>query len=330
MKSTDVAADRFPVIRSFLDPEALSRLIEAAHGLSGVRCRLIKGTIRDIYLVTSATGPFVLAVYRHGLRTTDEIRAELALLEHLDAAGAPVAPAVPRPGGDRLLPISAPEGDRYAVLFRFVDGSQLSKTPEPETVRRFGRAVALVHRLSDGVPGALARPRLDAEELIDRSLAAFAAAAGHRTDVVAYLHDLAPMLRRRLADLPTVPPAFGLIHGDVIPSNAQIEPSGDVVVLDFDFCGYGWRAYDVATYLNEVAFWTSPADAAEAFLAGYQAVRPLAAREVTALPLLEAVRGIASLGVPAANAEVWGSAYLSDRMIDAIVATVRGAVARMG
>ena len=106
-------------------------------------------------------------------------------------------------------------------------------------------------------------------------------------------------------------------------------PSGEVAVLDFDFCGPGWRAYDVATYLGEVRFWEAPASAAEAFLAGYEALRPLAEWERAALPLLEAARHIQAMGTPAMHVNEWGRAYLSDRMIDTLLEAIRQSVAEV-
>jgi Ser/Thr protein kinase RdoA (MazF antagonist) len=40
-----------------------------------------------------------------------------------------------------------------------------------------------------------------------------------------------------------------MIHGDVIQANAQVADDGIVTVLDFDFCGMRWRAFDIGSYL---------------------------------------------------------------------------------
>jgi Ser/Thr protein kinase RdoA (MazF antagonist) len=120
------------------------------------------------------------------------------------------------------------------------------------------------------------------------------------------------------------------VHGDVIPSNAQVTPAGEVALLDFDFCGYGWRAYDVATYLGEVRFWDAPPAVAAAFLAGYQEIRQLAGWERAALPVLEAARHVFGLGIPALHVDEWGSAYLSDRMIDGLLGAIRQSLAEAG
>src|SRR5688572_30284968 len=172
------APGTFPVVRSMLAPAALAEVVGAAYGLDEVRCRLIKATIRDVYRVHSLQGPSVLIVYRHGRRTAEEIGAELDVLDDLAERGpavdVSVAPALRTLAGERLVALPAPEGTRYAVLFRFVEGRLLERSPEPALARRYGQLIARMHALTDNSPGlssvATARTPLDAKMLVDRSL----------------------------------------------------------------------------------------------------------------------------------------------------------------
>ena len=79
----------FPVDKSLLSAAALSRAIEAEYGLADVRCQLLTATLRDVYLVSSNEGRYVLCVYRHEHRPTDEIRAEWQFVDYLGANGVP-------------------------------------------------------------------------------------------------------------------------------------------------------------------------------------------------------------------------------------------------
>src|SRR5215207_8870814 len=170
----------FPVWRSLLAPEALAGTLGGAYGLDEPRCRLIKATIRDGYRVDARQGRFVSIVYRHDRRTADEIEAELDVLDDLAergaAAGVNVAPALRTLTGARLLSLPAPEGARHAVLFPFVEGTLMERTPRPEQARRYGQLIARMHDLTDAwlttAPRANVRPPLDAELLVDRSLVA--------------------------------------------------------------------------------------------------------------------------------------------------------------
>jgi Ser/Thr protein kinase RdoA (MazF antagonist) len=300
----------FPVDKSLLSAAALSRVIEAEYGLAAVRCQLLTATLRDVYLVSSNEGRYVGYVYRHEHRPTDEIRAEWQFVDYLSANGVPVAPAVRRVNGELLLAFHAQEGVRYGVLTHFAPGKHLRQRPSAAAVNAYGRIVAQIHVLADLMPQTLKRPPIDVEDLLRRSIAAFAAEVPDRPQDLAFMQESAATLLPRIEALTREEPYYGLIHGDVIRANAQVGDDGSVTILDFDLCGYCWRAYDVASYLAVIRGLPGEKESERAFLSGYQQVRPLKDVEMEALLLFEAVRTIVSIGIPAMNVYHWGSAYL--------------------
>jgi Ser/Thr protein kinase RdoA (MazF antagonist) len=200
------------------------------------------------------------------------------------------------------------------VLFTFIEGNQLSKTPDADDVRRYGRTVAALHETWDEKGVTVSRPRLDAARLIDAPLAALAAVLTH-PEQMDYLQKGAEQVRTTLLALPEVPPLFGLIHGDLIPSNTLLRSDGTIVLLDFDFCGWGWRVYDLASYVVDIEYWGVAPTTAEAFLQGYEEKRVLDALERDVLPAFVVIRTIFLLGIPALHVNEWGSAYLTERMV---------------
>ena len=300
----------FPVAKSFLSQAALAETIAAAYGLSNVRCQLIAAFMRDVYRVSSDKRQYVFFIYHHNQRALDEIKAEWQFVEYLAANGIPVAPAIPTRKGEYVLEFSAPEGIRYGVLTTFVEGHHLRRRSSLEAVKTYGRRIAQIHTLADDMPFNLARPANDIEQIVNRSMAAFEAARPDRPEDVAYLQQCAAIILPRLGALPQENPYYGLIHGDVIRANAQVADDGTVTILDFDLCGLGWRAYDVASYLAVIRGQPDEAVLEEAFISGYEQIRPIASMEREVLPVFEAVRHIFSIGVPAMNVDHWGSAYL--------------------
>jgi Ser/Thr protein kinase RdoA (MazF antagonist) len=145
---------------------------------------------------------------------------------------------------------------------------------------------------------------------LDQALAGITAVLRDRPAERAYLERCAQELQTRLQTLPHESPAYGIIHGDAIRGNALVADNGTVTVIDFDWYGLGWRAYDIASYLLTIRGDPNEQPFAEAFLAGYSAVRTLGAHEYAQLPLFEAVRAMLEIGTPARNVDVWGSAYL--------------------
>jgi len=310
MDSPPLNAHLFPTTKSFLSARALARVLEAEYGLSGVRCQLLTATLRDVYFVRSASSRHVLYIYQHGHRTADEIEAEWAFVDYLAASGVPVAPAIPRNNGELALTFQAPEGRRHGVLTRFASGEHLRQRPGSEAVESYGHIIAQIHTLADAMPQTLNRPSIDLESLLAQWIAAFAAEVPERQDDAAFLQESAAFLLPRIRALPKSKLYYGLVHGDVIRANAQVSDDGRVTVLDFDLCGFCWRVYDVASYLAVIRGLPEEQESEQAFLSGYQQIRPLDDMENKALPVFEAVRMIFSIGIPAMNVFHWGSAYL--------------------
>jgi len=70
----------------------------------------------------------------------------------------------------------------------------------------------------------------------------------------------------------------------------------------FSSVAAGWRAYDIATFLLE-----EPDEIVEAFVDGYQVVRPLTDEEMTAIPLFQVVQNIWVLGIRASYVNEWAA-----------------------
>jgi Ser/Thr protein kinase RdoA (MazF antagonist) len=209
-----------------------------------------------------------------------------------------------------LLGFDAPEGTRYGVLTTFVDGQHLRQRPSAPAVRTFGRHIATIHAVADAMSAPPNRPVIDLAAILDEAVADAEKALIERPDVGIYLQECATRLRPGLDLLPREPPAYGAIHGDVIRANALVGDEGKITVLDFDFCGIGWRAYDVASYLLTIRNTSREDEFAEAFLAGYTDIRALSPEEHVAMPLFEAVRAVFAIGTPAKYVDHWGSEYL--------------------
>lgn len=303
------------MLRSRLHPAGLAARVAAAYGLHDVRCQLLTATMRDVYAVTSTRGRHVLFVYPHAHRTREEVLAEWDFVAHLARGGVRVAPAVPAADGEIVLTFQAPEGERFGVLGEWMEGETLRRRSTPDAAGRYGHAVARIHLLADALPSALPRPASDPAAIVRDAAAAAEAALGDRPHVAILVRRAAERVLPRVDALVPSPATRGIIHGDVIRANALLAADGSVGVIDFDLCGPGWRAYDVASYLLTIRGTPDEPALRRAFLAGYQRARPLAEGEHALLPLFEAVRALFSIGIPAGNVDAWGRAYL-DAVLD--------------
>ncbi len=127
------------------------------------------------------------------------------------------------------------------------------------------------------------------------SFAALTPLLSHRPEDMKYLTEVAAIIQPKFNELPKEAPYYGMIHGDVIRANAQVSDNGSVTIL-ISIYGLGWRAYDVASYLQVAG----TDEAKQAFWMRYREIHKITNNELELLPIFEAARHF-SLGVPAMN-----------------------------
>jgi Ser/Thr protein kinase RdoA (MazF antagonist) len=193
----------------------------------------------------------------------DQTLGMLEWVRFLSDEGAPVvAPVLSTKG--QLLENLEFEGKRYTLTaFERAVGTLAENIPPTEwsddLFHSIGKAVGKFHRISRRYQPSshtLTRPMLfDAYEILEA------------TNLLANSSDPA---REKLASLiselkllPTDPPDFGLIHDDLHFANFLIQPDGQVAIIDFDDCAYGWFAIDVAMALFDVLVLYNPTNEAD-------------------------------------------------------------------
>jgi Ser/Thr protein kinase RdoA (MazF antagonist) len=240
---------------------------------------------------------------------------EVDVLNHLAGKGVPVATPIARIDGSYLQRVDAPEGPRQLVLFSYAPGEDV--WGRDEYVAPYGRAAAAIHAATDDFASPHARFPLDLAELLDRPLASIEPHLTHRPDDWSYLQRVADNLRDRVTAIPSAELERGFCHGDLHGGNAHGE-DGRLTFFDFDCCGPGWRAYDVAVFLWSATL-GAPKQARrrwEAFLAAYREGRDMREIDLAAVPLFVAIRHIWLLGLHAGNGQDWGYGWQDDRYYD--------------
>jgi Ser/Thr protein kinase RdoA (MazF antagonist) len=308
-------ADLLTIAYSILSADALQAEVAQAYAIdTPVSCQLLLPSMNDTYLLTTRDCRYILRVYRARWRSLSEILYELELLGHLAAQGVSVSlPLFARDGG-LVRPLPAPEGTRYLVLFTYAEGVHLPLTEEANSYR-VGQVAAAIHTASEDFTSRHRRSPLDLECLIDAPLAALRPFFAHRPDDWSYLERFAARLRVRAGAVVQPNLDWGICHGDLGGGNIHVTEDQKVTVFDFDLCGPGWRAWDltaiqqVATEQNQAGIWDS-------FVKGYTETRPLAAADLTVVPLFGAIRHLWSLGLQASNVADWGILRVSDWILD--------------
>jgi Ser/Thr protein kinase RdoA (MazF antagonist) len=272
----------------------------------------------DHYFIATPDGDFVLRVYHHGWRTPEDVAYELAALTQLEACGVPVCAPVVRRDGTYQCTIPALEGPRLAALFPFAAG-HVPQAANPEENRICARTMALIHRHSDSFACEHARSPLDLEHLISRPLALLLPFLGHRPADAALVQRVAGALHAGL-ETQVGGLEWGYCHGDFHGGNVRLDADGTLRIFDFDCCGPGWRAYDLAV----CRLWCATEEAWETFCAGYEEVRPLPEATRTAIPWFIVARQFWWIGY---HVRAWllkgGSSFLDDRFLDHVIGVLR-------
>ena len=109
-------------------------------------------------------------------------------------------------------------------------------------------------------------------------------------------------MQRDLGALDKGPDSFGLVHADLHMWNV-LTADGVGRPIDFDDCGFGWLAFDWAV----TSIWSlghPNAEAAkDAWLEGYERVRPFPAEQREAFDLMVLARTFEMLGWVASRAD---------------------------
>lgn len=277
--------------------------------------------LHDTYLLVAAEPEFVLRIYRNGWRSCEEIAFELDWLDHLRKKRAPVAAPLPANTGELALRIASPEGERVAALFPYARGLAPAGGLTLDQSRALGHAVAKVHRCATGFTTPHKRTELDGRYLIGASIAAISRFldAGAR----AYLQALGERLQQDWPNIPKATDTFGLCIGDVNATNVHIDTDGSLTLFDFDQCGYGYRAFEIAKFASSLRDDALKPDLLEAFLAGYEHVRTLSPAERQAIPYFELVATVWVLAIHAWNVDRIGHKRLEKPFWDRNLATVK-------
>jgi Ser/Thr protein kinase RdoA (MazF antagonist) len=192
------------------------------------------------------------------------------------------------------------------------------QTQTQQTAAAYGEAVAHLHDLMDTFSWTDEHPQLDRRTLLDDPLLCIEHSRGG-SEAAAFIRPIAERIADWLHgehhDLAT-----GVCHGDLQGGNAVLANDGTICFFDFERCGFGWRAYDLATFRWGAAmskFRLGGSDATidslwAAYLDGYTRHRRLSAADLTATDVMVALRHIWYVGLEAKHADRWDRPVVDD------------------
>ncbi len=295
----------FPVTYSTLSCGALTQHLLSQYEIGNIlSCQFWRRGLSDVYLVETQTAQYVLRVSHAHWRSECEVAFELELLDFLSQTDIPVAHPLRTVKGELWISIQAPEGDRYAALFTYAPGciaiGDLNRTQS----YALGKAVAELHRATPKFESQFSRPDLTLDFLLSRSMQTILPFMSDHQYDRSNLVQTADQLMAELTKHPTDFPHWVMCWGDPHSGNVHFTRDDRLTMFDFDQCGYGWRAFEVAKFFQVAIRGGVSIQVRSAFLAGYQAVSPLEAWELGSLRAFTQVSHIWSWAIALTHAKV--------------------------
>lgn len=281
----------FPaVVCSTLSAASLVTSVVSRYPIGEVQsCQFWTRGLSDIYMVTADTGNYVLRVSHAHWRSHNEIAFELAFMDFLRDRQLPIAHPLRTHDGHLCIELPAPEGKRYASLFVYAPGKIPLGDLNKAQAYTLGEILGQIHAAATAFQPPVARPDLDLSYVLDGSIATIQPFLTHRPDFWTELQTLTERTRSQLTHLPRTAPHWTVCWGDPHSGNAHFTTDQQATLFDFDQCGYGWRAFDLAKFLQVSIRTGISRSVRDQFFAGYEAVQPLEAWEWEALAALTAM-----------------------------------------
>ena len=273
----------------------------ATFGLRADSLRLLQYEQNATFKVRARGGLYVLRISRARLQTAATIESEAAWLAALGRDTPIVAPVpVSSPDGRYVVEVDDPDLDdtRLCVVFGWLEGRRTSGRPTPGHLAELGGLIASLqhHALDWRPPPSFVRPRIDrltsagqrasiassaavpastlipaaedAEAALELVTTLLSAEAGAQfRDALEVVWSTTRKLRARSEPI-------GLIHADLHLDNVLFH-DGQIRVIDFDDCGWGFPLYDIAVELTEITHRKDYDRLSAALLASYADIRPL-------------------------------------------------------
>jgi Ser/Thr protein kinase RdoA (MazF antagonist) len=239
-----------------------------------------------------------MRINRPNDRSQAEIRSEMWWLASISRETRLIVPdPLANHAGELVTRVETPgvPEPRDCVVFHWVDGRFYRRNLGPTALQRVGGFMAHLHNHVEGFdfPKGFVRPKLELDGEVGRMM-------GHALEngrellsdeMCDDIERVVDVIRPVIDGIGQDKSVYNLIHADLHQGNYLFK-GGSVRAIDFDDCGWGHLAYDVA-----ITFWylgQHPAlpEMRAAFLKGYRSVRGFSAEHERLIDSFLALRSL--------------------------------------
>jgi Ser/Thr protein kinase RdoA (MazF antagonist) len=246
------------------------------YGITNAQVSCINFEFNATFSVETESGAkYALRININSSRTLENMKAEIEWVRHLNRTSGIHTPTPIANLTDRYIvsELHADSGETlYGVMYTWLDGEVLGDEPNLSQLHEVGRAIAILHQVS-----------LDFALSTDSSLPTFndffwstedylfsdkSVLSDQDRNLIKEAHDL---IMRYTDELYATSPVH-IIHADFHGWNLMWNEN-QLSIFDFDDCGFGLEAQDLAVAL----YYLDTPEQDAALLAGYKSVKPLPA-----------------------------------------------------
>ena len=314
-----------PVISSVVSPDFLATLVQEHYPFSpNVQCSILRTGINHAYFICEGDQKRVLRLYSHQWRSREDIVAELELLLQMHEAGISVSYPIADSQGEFIHEVEAPEGMRYMVLFSYAPGRKLRKLT-PKHCHTMGLLMGKMHKLMEG--RSINRISYDFDTLMELPYQHALRFFDKKNDEMIFARKAIELSKQQLGPL-AGQLRQGVVHLDLWYDNLNVTSSGHVTLFDFDFCGNGWLALDLAYTVMQLYHTEPDKEIFEkkrtAFYKGYESIETIPALEKELLSHLGIAVWVFYLGVQSRRFNDWSNIFLGDHYLQHYIGLLKG------
>ena len=255
------------------------------YGIHGAKVSCINFEFNATFAVESESGAkYALRININSTRTVENMKGEIEWVRHLNRTSGIHTPTPIATVKDNYI-VSALHADSgqtlYGVMYSWLEGEELGDEPTLSQLHEVGRAIATLHQESTdfALSADAALPTFNdffwgTEDFLfsDKSVLSDTDRA-----LIQQAHDLIMQFTNDLYQNSKV----HIIHADMHGWNLMWNED-QLSVFDFDDCGYGVEAQDLAVTL----YYLDTPEQDEALLNGYKSIRPLPTYSANAMKAL--------------------------------------------
>lgn len=293
------------IIRSIISAEQVLKKAIKDYGLerNNLNCKLIKAVgSNDIYLLERANNKLILKIYNDRKcwpYTKDIFVQETSIMNLLHERKISLPKPIPNILGSYVSTISAAEYDKFYIVYEYIEGTVYDKG-RPDYPRLFclGKSLANLHNASKNLNFDTYNRHIDVDFLINSPQKRINESANISEELLNTINYLATDLRDKFNNLNHKDMLQCIIHGDMHSGNHKYD-NKQIIFIDFELCGVGFRIYDLAVFKWNLFFsYKGPKlmKAWQSFWDGYQSINKLSQVEIDALSLLIRIRQFFFLG----------------------------------